>query len=82
MPLMRILYLHQYFLTPEQAGGTRSYEMARRFVAAGHEVNVITSVQRPASGQAGWTVTEEEGIRVHWFPVPYSNKMSLILFED
>ena len=27
---MRIVYLHQYFLTPAMAGGTRSFEMATR----------------------------------------------------
>jgi glycosyltransferase involved in cell wall biosynthesis len=73
---MRILYLHQYFLTPEMAGGTRSYEMARRWAAAGHDVHVITSLQRPDAKRGGWTVTQEAGVTVHWFPVPYSNKMS------
>lgn len=72
---MRILYLHQYFLTPAMAGGTRSYEMARRFAAAGHDVNVITSSQQPRAGQTGWTISDEDGVTVHWFPVPYSNKM-------
>lgn len=58
-------------------GGTRSYEMARRLVAAGHDVHVITS-QREVDRQAGkkWRVSETEGIHVHWFPVRYSNKMS------
>lgn len=72
---MRIVYLHQYFLTPEMPGGTRSYEMARRLVAAGHEVHMITSDQRPSSGGA-WRETDEAGIRVHWARVPYDNKMS------
>ena len=31
---MRIVYLHQYFVTPEMAGGARSYEMARRLATA------------------------------------------------
>jgi glycosyltransferase involved in cell wall biosynthesis len=72
---MRILYLHQYFATPATAGGTRSYEMARRLVAAGHEVNLITSDQSPAPGAPDWRVTDEAGIRVHWTPVPYGNEM-------
>lgn len=72
---MRITYLHQYFNTPEMAGGTRSYEMARRLVAMGHEVNLITS-WREDDGRQGWFETEEAGIRVHWLPVPYSNAMS------
>lgn len=72
---MKITYLHQYFHTPDVPGSTRSYEMARRFVAAGHEVNLITA-DRHAEPGSGWRVTGEAGIRVHWLPVPYSNEMS------
>jgi hypothetical protein len=39
---MRILYLHQYFVSPDAAGGTRSYELARRMVARGHDVTLVT----------------------------------------
>lgn len=55
-------------------GGSRSYEMARRLVAAGHEVDLITS-NRVHGSPGGWTLTVESGIRVHWYPVPYSNAM-------
>src|SRR4051794_11689704 len=40
---MRILYLHQFFVTREGAGGTRSYEFARRFVERGHSVRMVTA---------------------------------------
>ena len=70
---MRITYLHQYFNTPDMAGGTRSYEMARRMVAAGHTVNLITDGQMP-SGH--WTRERIDGIDVHWLPVAYDNTMS------
>jgi glycosyltransferase involved in cell wall biosynthesis len=40
---MRILYLHQYFMTRSGIGGTRSYEFARRFAARGHEVGMVTA---------------------------------------
>lgn len=74
---MRILYIHQYFNTPEMAGGTRSYEMARRLVAAGHEVHVITSQREPDNrGSKEWQSSEIDGIHVDWFPVEYSNNMS------
>ena len=39
---MRILYLHQFFITRAGVGGTRSYEFARRFVARGHGVRMVT----------------------------------------
>jgi glycosyltransferase involved in cell wall biosynthesis len=40
---MRILYLHQFFITRAGGGGTRSYEFARRFVERGHGVRMVTS---------------------------------------
>lgn len=72
---MKILYFHQYFNTPDMSGGTRSYEMARRLVAAGHEVHMITSWPQKTD-QTRWYMTNEAGIHVHWFPNYYNNKMS------
>ena len=72
---MKILYLHQYFNTPSMSGGTRSYEMARRWVAAGHEVHMITS-ERQSGRSRNWRVEDVDGITVHWYPVAYDNKMS------
>lgn len=72
---VRIVYLHQYFNTPDMAGGTRSFEMARRLVARGHQVDLVTS-SRDRGRAGGWYTTVEAGIRVHWLPVPYDNKMS------
>lgn len=57
------------------AGGTRSYEMARRLVEAGHEVNMVTTWREPTN-KKNWFITNEAGIQVHWLPVPYSNHMS------
>jgi glycosyltransferase involved in cell wall biosynthesis len=73
---MKILYLHQYFNTPAMKGGTRSYEMARRLVARGHDVYMITSRREGEHGGGNWEVENIEGIQVHWLPVPYSNAMS------
>lgn len=71
---MKILYLHQYFVTPEMQGGTRSYEMAKRMVAAGHEVHIVTSSKD--EGRACHEIID--GINVHWLPVLYDNKMNNI----
>lgn len=57
------------------SGGTRSYEMARRLVAMGHEVNMVTS-WRESDGRKTAFITFESGIRVHWLPVHYSNHMA------
>jgi glycosyltransferase involved in cell wall biosynthesis len=75
---MKIIYLHQYFNTPSMPGGTRSYEMARRLVKMGHQVEMVTS-WRENDERNDWFVTEEAGIKVHWLPVAYSNKMG---FKD
>ena len=40
---MKIVYLHQYFNTPSMWGSHRSYEMARRLVSMGHQVQIVTA---------------------------------------
>lgn len=72
---MKILYIHQYFNTPAMSGGTRSYEMARRFAKNGHVVYLLTSSRATSSG-TDWYLTEEAGINIYWLPVPYHNAMS------
>jgi len=74
---MHIIYLHQYFNTPEMSGSTRSFEVARRLVAAGHRVDIITSFQEPTL-RKGWFTTDVSGMRVHWLPVKYSNRMNYL----
>jgi glycosyltransferase involved in cell wall biosynthesis len=76
---MHILYLHQYFTTPQAGGGTRSYEFARRMVAAGHRVTVVSSSARfPEAGLAPGDVTLSscEGIELVLLRAPYSNRLS------
>jgi glycosyltransferase involved in cell wall biosynthesis len=72
---VRIIYLHQYFNTPEMSGSTRSYEIGRRLVAAGHTVEMVTSWQEPTQHK-DWFTTQVAGMQVHWLPVPYSNHLS------
>src|SRR5918992_3684851 len=64
---MQILYLHQFFITREGVGGTRSYEFARRFVARGHGVRMVT---------AGSGTREQEGIEVAGVRAAYSDYMA------
>jgi glycosyltransferase involved in cell wall biosynthesis len=73
---VKIIYLHQYFATLQDSAGTRSYEFARRLVAKGHEVHIVTSKRDEASkARSGWLETMEAGAHVHWIPVPYAGKM-------
>jgi len=40
---MRVLLIHQAFVTPDQGGGTRHYEFGRHCVRQGHEFTVVAS---------------------------------------
>lgn len=70
---MHILYIHQHFTTPRVGGATRSYEFARRFAAAGHEVTVLAG--RPLDAEV---IAQElpAGVRVINAATPYENRMS------
>ncbi|MTJ02275.1 glycosyltransferase family 4 protein [Idiomarina piscisalsi] len=74
---MKIVYLHQYFKLPIERGGTRSYDLAKQFVKAGHSVSVITTTSDKSVATANsWTVIEHDGIDVHYIYTPYGNGMS------
>ncbi|MDX2247690.1 MAG: glycosyltransferase family 4 protein [Bacteroidia bacterium] len=67
---MKILYLHQYFRTPDESGGIRSYHLAKAMSDAGHEVVMITSHNgsKPIRKNI-------EGIDIWYLPIPYQNEM-------
>ena len=74
---MHILYLHQYFVPPEGSGGTRSFEMARRWVQWGHRVTIVTSTAHLQIGDGSRVErTSYEGVDVVVLPVPYGIEMS------
>lgn len=76
---MHIAYIHQHFSTKAGATGTRSYEMARRLIAAGHKVTMVCGVNDATASCFNVTGRVNEmdidGIRVHCIAEPYSNKM-------
>lgn len=41
---MRILLIHQYFLEPDDGGGSRFNEMTRQWSAEGHEITVLAGM--------------------------------------
>jgi glycosyltransferase involved in cell wall biosynthesis len=43
---MKVLYIHQYFITPDEPGGTRSYWISKELVKRGHRVTVITAARK------------------------------------
>ncbi|ELH7810903.1 glycosyltransferase family 4 protein [Vibrio harveyi] len=73
---MKVLYLHQYFATPNSNGGTRSYEMAKRLIKNGHEVVFVTTsafISDCDYLKKGWNEVTIEGMKLHVLHMPYSN---------
>jgi hypothetical protein len=81
---MKILYFHQHFSTPQGTTGIRSYEMARRLIARGHEVAMVCGrYQGGGSGLASPFVRGRrrgrvDGIDLIEFDLAYSNSDRLI----
>lgn len=71
---MKILYIHQYFKTPEEPGGTRSYWIARELVKEGHKVVMVTSSKTINKRKV---IKIIDGIKVIYIRVPYSQSMSI-----
>lgn len=66
---MKILYLHQYFMTNRNAGGTRSFEIIKYLGEKGHTVELIT----------GLSTDDKHPIKnmtIHSTDTEYSNSMS------
>lgn len=75
---MRILYIYQFFATPESSLGlTRSYEFARALTEAGHEVIMLTSASNLPEEYRSRFVSrgQIDGIQVRSVRVGYSNYM-------
>jgi glycosyltransferase involved in cell wall biosynthesis len=78
---VQILYLHQFFVTRAGAGGTRSYEFARRFVERGHAVRMVTAMENRAAHRSppaacpGHGAKAVDGIEVLGIRGAYSDYM-------
>lgn len=79
---MNILYLHQYFTTPDYCGGVRSYQFAKRLVESGHGVDMVTSTAFfPVPRKHRFQLIskhEVDGIMVHAIHIAYGNNMSFL----
>ncbi|MCO5268786.1 MAG: glycosyltransferase family 4 protein [Brumimicrobium sp.] len=71
---MNIIYIHQYFYTPADAGGTRSYWNCKELIARGHQVTVIAG-----SSKIEKDIEEKiiEGIKVIYIKEAYHQSMSV-----
>ncbi|MBF0689114.1 MAG: glycosyltransferase family 4 protein [Cellulomonas sp.] len=72
---MKIIYVQQYFNTPDMVGGNRPYEMATRFTEAGHDVHVVTTRRDPDPGDRTVEVRRVNGFTVHLIPAAYRQTM-------
>lgn len=70
---MKIIYIHQYFLTPEEGGAIRSYHLAKGMVDTGIEVEMITSHNDPT-----YDTRLVDGIKVHYLPISYDNNFGFL----
>ena len=65
---MRIIYLHQYFRTPEQGGAIRSWLLSKELQHHGHEVTIITGGKTDVRKEY-----EIAGVKIIVLPVDYSH---------
>ena len=70
---MKVLYIHQYFRTPEEGGAIRSYYLAKGLVEHGIEVELITAHNGPKA-----LTKNIDGINVHYLPVFYDNEQGFL----
>ncbi|GAB3930260.1 glycosyltransferase family 4 protein [Larkinella terrae] len=86
---MRILLLHQFYLPPHEAGGTRWNELCRLWAQQGHQITVIAGMVHYSHGRkyqhcrGKWVVEEEDvpGVRVirthvsEWYNVNWLGRL-------
>lgn len=69
----RLLYVHQYFKTPQEGGAICSFYLAKGLVDKGFEVEMITS-----HNEHYYAERMVDGIKVHYLPVPNRNEMGFL----
>ncbi|MBI0399420.1 glycosyltransferase family 4 protein [Cyclobacterium marinum] len=78
---MRIIYIHQYYLTPEQGGAIRSYHLSQGLTKVGVKVELIT-----AHNKNQYIRRKDGEVIVHYLPVPYlstySTRQRVMAFYD
>ncbi|MCX2744877.1 glycosyltransferase family 4 protein [Mangrovivirga sp. M17] len=65
---MKVLYIHQYYRTPEEGGATRSYYLSKAMIKSGHDVTLITSHNKSHKAERNI-----DGVKVIYLPVKYNN---------
>src|SRR5690554_3528059 len=71
---MNILYIHQYFKTPREPGGTRSYWITQELLNNGHQVTMITADPKATQKRREVMI---DGIKVIYLKEAYNQDMSV-----
>src|SRR5690554_3946986 len=71
---MNILYIHQYFKTPKEPGGTRSYWLAQELLKNGYEVTMITINKYQKESVKEYNA---DGIKVVSYGIFYNQSMGI-----
>ena len=69
--MKNVIYIHQYFKTPEEGGALRSYHISRSMVERVLRLEIITS-----HNELKYKQKIIDGIHVHYLPIHYSNNLS------
>lgn len=68
---MHILYIHQYYKTPEEGGCIRSFHIAKGMAKAGHQVTVI-------SGADFQRIEKVGSVEIRYLKVAYRNEFGFL----
>ncbi|MBC8232321.1 glycosyltransferase family 4 protein [bacterium] len=74
---MKITYICQYFSTPQKGvAGSRAYEFAKRLVARGHKVTIVSGIyslkKRAEVNEEFIRHEEQDGMKLIWINLVYS----------
>jgi glycosyltransferase involved in cell wall biosynthesis len=69
-----VIYLHQYFRTPEEGGALRSWFVAEELARQGARVELITAHNSAQYAQRALS----ERLTVHYLPVAYDNRFGVV----
>ncbi len=70
---MHVRIIHQYFRTPEEGGGLRTWYLGKYLKENGFEVSVITG-----GNIAGYRHITRDGMNIHYLPIYYSNHLGFL----
>lgn len=67
--MKKVIYIHQYFRTPEEGGAIRSFYISQALHNEGYQVEIIT-----AHNYKEYELKLVHGLKIHYLPVAYDNK--------